>query len=46
MSLLVYVNQILELVVKPWILQDHDFALEEDGDNGHGKAKKNNIVQK
>lgn len=46
MSLQVYLNQILELIIKPWILKGHDFALEEDRDNGHDKAKNNNIVQK
>lgn len=46
MSLHVYINQIFEPVVKPWILQGHDFALGEDGDSRHGKAKKKNIERK
>ena len=45
MSLQVYINHILEPVVKPWIVQGHDFALEEDGDSWDGKAKNNNIVR-
>ena len=45
MSLQVYINQILELVVKPWLLEKQDFVLEEDGDRGHGKAKNCNIVR-
>jgi hypothetical protein len=39
-----YINQILEPVVKPWILSGHHFVLEEDGDSGHGPGK-NNIVR-
>lgn len=46
MSLQVYINQILEPVVKPWLLEGHDFALEEDGDSGYGKAKNNKIVRR
>ena len=46
MSLQVYINQILEPVVKPWLLEKQDFVLEEDGDSGHGKAKNCNIVRK
>ena len=46
MSLQVYINQILEPVVKPWLLEKQDFVLEEDGDSGHGKAKNRNIVRK
>ena len=37
MSQEVYVNQILEPVIKPWIERGDDFILEEDGDSGHGK---------
>lgn len=36
MSLQVYRDQILEPVVKPWLMEGHDFVLEEDGDSGHG----------
>ncbi|KAI5805098.1 hypothetical protein EDC01DRAFT_642001 [Geopyxis carbonaria] len=32
----VYVNQILDPVVKPWLQRGDDFVLEEDGDSGHG----------
>ena len=39
MSLQVYIDQILEPVMKPWLLEKQDFVLEEDGDSGHGKAK-------
>ena len=41
-----YISIRLEPVVKPWIVQGHDFALKKGGDSGHGKAKNNNIVQK
>jgi hypothetical protein len=44
MSQRVYIDQILEPVVKPWILAGHNFALEEDGDSGHGPGK-GNIVR-
>lgn len=37
----VYINQILEPVVKPWLEADHDFVLEEDNDSGHGPGKSN-----
>ena len=43
MSLQVYIDQILEPVVKPWLLEKQDFVLKEDGDSGHGKAKYCNI---
>ena len=45
MSLQVYRDQILEPVVKPWLMEGHDFVLEEDGDSGHGKAKTRSIVR-
>ena len=41
----VYRDQILEPVVKPWLVAGHDFVLEEDGDSGYGKAKTRNIVR-
>lgn len=44
MSLQVYIDQILEPVVKPWLSEKQDFALEEDGDSGHGRAK-NRIIE-
>jgi hypothetical protein len=40
----VYNDQILKPVVKPWLERGDDFALEEDGDSGHGPGK-SNIVQ-
>ena len=39
-----YRDQILEPVVKPCLMEGHDFVLEENGDSGHGKAKTRNIV--
>ena len=45
MSLQVYINKILEPVVKPWLLEKQDFVSEENGDSGHGKAKNRNIVR-
>jgi hypothetical protein len=42
----VYIEQILEPIVKPWIEAGHDFALEEDGDSGHGPAHNGNIIRK
>ena len=32
----VYIDSILEPVVKKWLDNDDDFILEEDGDNDHG----------
>lgn len=32
----VYIDSILEPVVKPWLERGDDFVLEEDGDSGHG----------
>lgn len=43
MSLQEYIDQILEAVVKPWLLEKQDFVLEEYGDSGYGKA---NIVRR
>lgn len=31
----VYIDQIFEPIVRPWIDAHHDFVLEEDGDSGH-----------
>ena len=45
MSLQVYIDQILEPVVKPWWLEMQDFVLEEDGDSRQGKAKNRKIVR-
>ena len=35
----VYINQILEPAVKPWLEAGHQFVLEEDNDSGHGTGK-------
>ncbi|KAF1934605.1 hypothetical protein EJ02DRAFT_471768 [Clathrospora elynae] len=47
MSLEVYRDQILEPIVKPWLVQGDDFILEEDNDSGHGggASKKWNVVK-
>lgn len=44
MSLKVYKNQILELVVKLWLLKSQDFVLKKDGHNRHRKTHNKNIV--
>ena len=44
MSQCVYIDSILELVVKPWLEVGEDFVLEEDRDSGHG-SEKSNIVR-
>jgi hypothetical protein len=45
----VYRDQILEGVVKPWLLAGTNFAMEEDRDSAHGvnrpDQKRQNIVQ-
>jgi hypothetical protein len=41
----VYIEQILEPIVKPWIIARHDFVLEEDGDSGHGYGTNTNPVK-
>ncbi len=46
MSPQVYINQILEPVIKQWLLKKQDFVLEEDVDSGHSKAKNRHIVWK
>ena len=46
MSMEIYINTILDPVVKPWIEQGDDFVMEEDGDSGHGARSKNNPVVK
>ena len=40
----VYRDQILEPVVKPWLLEGQDFVLKEDVNNGYAKAHNRNIV--
>ena len=42
----VYINSILEPVVKPWLERGDDFVLEEDGDSGHGTGRTRNPVKK
>lgn len=39
----VYINSILEPVVKPWIMAGDDFVLEEDGDSDYGPSNKNPV---
>ena len=39
MSQRVYIDQILDSIIKPWLDQGHNFVLEEDGDSGHGPGK-------
>ncbi len=47
MSLQVYRDYILELIVKPQLAKGEDFVLEEDNDSGHSTGKgKGNIVRK
>ena len=45
MSQKAYIDQILEPIVKPWIINGQNFVLEEDGDSGHGPGRGNNIVK-
>ena len=42
----VYIDSILDPVVKPWIERKDDFVLEEDGDSGHRTGKARNAVKK
>jgi len=44
LSLQIYRDCILEPVVKSWLLEGHDFVLEEDNDSGHGTGR-DNIVR-
>lgn len=51
MTLRCYYNDILEPVVKPWILdvrrgRINPFILEEDGDSGHGGGSTTNFVRR
>ena len=39
MSQRVYIDSILEPVVKSWLKRGDDFIMEEDGDSGHGSGK-------
>ncbi len=45
MSHRVYIDQILEPIIKPWLENGEQFVLEEDGDSGHGSKSKTNIVR-
>jgi len=42
-----YINQILDLVVKLWLVLGggEDFVLEEDGDSGHSYLSTDNAVK-
>ena len=42
----VYIESVLDPVVKPWLERGDDFVLEEDGDSGHGTGKTRNAVKK
>ena len=42
MSGKVYIDAILEPIVKKWLENGEDFVLEEDEDNGHGHIKEKN----
>lgn len=44
MSLKVYRNQILKPKVQFWLLKGQNFILEQDDDDGYGKAQNQNIV--
>lgn len=37
----VYIDSILEPIMKALIVKDHDFALEKDGHFSYGTSKKN-----
>ena len=41
MSQRVYIDQIFQPVVKPWIEAHHNFVLKEDGDSSYGPGKSN-----
>jgi hypothetical protein len=45
MTLQVYRNQILEPIVKPWLIT-YDFILEEDRDLGYGIGRSNIVLLK
>lgn len=45
MSLQMYIDQILEPVVKLWLFKKQNFILEEDGDSGYSKAKNHNTLR-
>ena len=37
----VYIDQVLEPIVKPWLERGDNFVLEEDNDSGHGTSARN-----
>lgn len=39
----VYIDSILEPIVRPWLEDKQYFVLEEDGDSGHGTSRKNPV---
>jgi hypothetical protein len=41
----VYIDQILEPIVKPWLERGDDFVLEEDNDSGHGPDRSNPVKE-
>ena len=41
MSQKAYIEQILDLIVLPWLQAGQNFVLEEDGDSGYGSGKSN-----
>ena len=43
MSQRVYIDSILEPVVKSWLERGDDFIMEEDRDSGHGSGKDNDV---
>ena len=44
MLLKMYRDQILEPVIKPWLLKGQDFVLKKDGNSGYRKVHNRNIV--
>lgn len=40
----IYIDQILNLVVKSWLLEKQDFALKKDDNSKHGKTQNCNII--
>jgi hypothetical protein len=42
----IYINFILELVVKSWLKRENDFVLEKNDDSGHDTNKTRNAIKK
>lgn len=40
-----YRNQILELVIKSWLLKGQDVILKKENKSGYGKTHNRNIIQ-